>query len=434
MKTTPNISKIRLHSLAAILSRPRLKRSGERRSLLTLLLLIALTAAAFFYLAERPRRYAVFAGYSADGSVAPYVLRYLSGLKAVTDGIVYITDSPLSPEAQKQVAPYVIHGEYQRHGEYDWGSYKRGYNWLKAKNLLRHADELIFANDSAYAPLQTFRPMFNQMRSRSELDFWGNTQNQRFNPHLQSYFLVFRRPVIISKSFAAFLNGVKAQPDHSLYITEYEIKLTPFLQNLGYKWDSYIPDFPSASPARKATSAAPLRPDSAATLSPDSAAALSPDSAAPKPVSAARASAPASPDPNSYPLTLIRDYHNQFLKRRTFTDKLPIEENRAELLAYLCTHAPETCQNIAADFPNTVFPAAASPAFPISGSSAPASDTTAASGIPARAAIVPAPASDTAAASGIPPRAAIVPAPASDTAAAAVSRSPAAHTGSAPNR
>lgn len=410
MKTTPNISKIRLHSLAAILSRPRLKRSGERRSLLTLLLLIALTAAAFFYLAERPRRYAVFAGYSADGSVAPYVLRYLSGLKAVTDGIVYITDSPLSPEAQKQVAPYVIHGEYQRHGEYDWGSYKRGYNWLKAKNLLRHTDELIFANDSAYAPLQTFRPMFNQMRSRSELDFWGNTQNQRFNPHLQSYFLVFRRPVIMSKSFAAFLNGVKAQPDHSLYITEYEIKLTPFLQNLGYKWDSYIPDFPSASPARKATSAAPLRPgsaaalspgsaaalspDSAAALSPDSAAALSPGSAAPKPASAARASAPASPDPNSYPLTLIRDYHNQFLKRRTFTDKLPIEENRAELLAYLCTHAPETCQNIAADFPNTVFPAAASPAFPISGSSAPASDTT----------------------------------------AAAVSRSPATHTGSAPNR
>lgn len=422
MKTTPNISKIRLHSLAAILSRPRLKRSGERRSLLTMLLLIALTAAAFFYLAERPRRYAVFAGYSADGSVAPYVLRYLSGLKAVTDGIVYITDSPLSPEAQKQVAPYVIHGEYQRHGEYDWGSYKRGYNWLKAKNLLRHTDELIFANDSAYAPLQTFRPMFNQMRSRSELDFWGNTQNQRFNPHLQSYFLVFRRPVIMSKSFAAFLNGVKAQPDHSLYITEYEIKLTPFLQNLGYKWDSYIPDFPSASPARKATSAAPLRPGSAAALSPGSAAALSPDSAAalspgsaaPKPASAARASVPASPDPNSYPLTLIRDYHNQFLKRRTFTDKLPIEENRAELLAYLCTHAPETCQNIAADFPNTVFPAAASPAFPISGSSAPASDT--------------------AASSGIPPRAATVPAPASDTAAAAVSRSPAAHTGSAPNR
>lgn len=398
MKTTPNISKIRLHSLAAILSRPRLKRSGERRSLLTLLLLIALTAAAFFYLAERPRRYAVFAGYSADGSVAPYVLRYLSGLKAVTDGIVYITDSPLSPEAQKQVAPYVIHGEYQRHGEYDWGSYKRGYNWLKEKNLLKHADELIFANDSAYAPLQTFRPMFNQMRSRSELDFWGNTQNQRFNPHLQSYFLVFRRPVIMSKSFAAFLNGIKAQPDHSLYITKYEIKLTPFLQNLGYKWDSYIPDFATAIAARQTPgtipNAAPLHPDSAATLSPDSAVALSPGSAAPKPASAAQVSAPASPDPNSYPLTLIRDYHNQFLKRRTFTDKLPIEESRAELLAYLCAHAPETCQNIAADFPNTVFPAAASPAFPISGSSAPASDT----------------------------------------AAAAVSRSPAAHTGSAPNR
>lgn len=412
MKTTPNISKIRLHSLAAILSRPRLKRSGERRSLLTLLLLIALTAAAFFYLAERPRRYAVFAGYSADGNVAPYVLRYLSGLKAVTDGIVYITDSPLSPEAQKQVAPYVIHGEYQRHGEYDWGSYKRGYNWLKEKNLLKHADELIFANDSAYAPLQTFRPMFNQMRSRSELDFWGNTQNQRFNPHLQSYFLVFRRPVIMSKSFAAFLNGVKAQPDHSLYITEYEIKLTPFLQNLGYKWDSYIPDFATAIAARQTPGtmpdAAPLHPDSDATLSPDSAVALSPGSAAPKPASAARVSAPASPDPNSYPLTLIRDYHNQFLKRRTFTDKLPIEESRAELLAYLCAHAPETCQNIAADFPDAISAmalAALSAPAPVS---APVSAATTAPTAPVPDASLPA---------------LSAPAPV-----------PAAHTGSAPNR
>lgn len=396
MKTTPNISKIRLHSLAAILSRPRLKRSGERRSLLTLLLLIALTAAAFFYLAERPRRYAVFAGYSADGSVAPYVLRYLSGLKAVTDGIVYITDSPLSPEAQKQVAPYVIHGEYQRHGEYDWGSYKRGYNWLKEKNLLKHADELIFANDSAYAPLQTFRPMFNQMRSRSELDFWGNTQNQRFNPHLQSYFLVFRRPVIMSKSFAAFLNGVKAQPDHSLYITEYEIKLTPFLQNLGYKWDSYIPDFATAIAARQTPGTMP--------------------NTAPKPASAARVSAPASPDPNSYPLTLIRDYHNQFLKRRTFTDKLPIEESRAELLAYLCAHAPETCQNIAADFPDAISamaPAALSAPAPV-----PA---------PIPAAVPAAPAPDATAQVPATPDASLpalsAPAPVS-----------AAHTGNAPNR
>lgn len=398
MKTTPNISKIRLHSLAAILSRPRLKRSGERRSLLTLLLLIALTAAAFFYLAERPRRYAVFAGYSADGSVAPYVLRYLSGLKAVTDGIVYITDSPLSPEAQKQVAPYVIHGEYQRHGEYDWGSYKRGYNWLKEKNLLKHADELIFANDSAYAPLQTFRPMFNQMRSRSELDFWGNTQNQRFNPHLQSYFLVFRRPVIMSKSFAAFLNGVKAQPDHSLYITEYEIKLTPFLQNLGYKWDSYIPDFATAIAARQTPGTMP------------NTAPLHPGSAAPKPASAARVSAPASPDPNSYPLTLIRDYHNQFLKRRTFTDKLPIEESRAELLAYLRTHAPETCQNIAADFPDAISamaPAALSAPAPV-----PAP-------VPAATTAPTAPVPD----ASLPALSAPAPAPVS-----------AAHTGSAPNR
>lgn len=309
MKIIPDAPKNRLSAVAAFLIRR--KQNAGYRSIAAICVLAALTVVSCFYLAARPQRYAVFAGYSADGDVAPYTIRYLKGLKAVSKGVVYITDSPLSDEAQKKVAPYIMHGEFARHGEYDWGSYKRGFNWLKESGLLRQADEVIFANDSTYAPLKSFKPMFRAMGRRGELDFWGNTQNTKFNPHLQSYFLVFRRPVLRSKSFETFLNGVKAQPHHSLYITEYEIKLTPYLENLGYKWGSYIPK-------------------------------LTPP---------AIGDGEVSTDPNSYPVTLIGKYKNQFLKRRTFTDKLPIAEDRGKLLKLLKKYAPEVYDFVAAEFP-----------------------------------------------------------------------------------
>ncbi len=307
MKIVPDMRDTRLSQIISFLT--RCKQNARAHRIIAVCILIVLTVFSCIYLATQPRRYAIFAGYSPDGSISPYVIYYLKGLNAVSDGVVYITDSPLSEKAQKQVEPYIIHGEFQRHGEYDWGSYKRGYQWLKKRGLLNKADELVLANDSVYAPLDSFKPMFQAMDRRQELDFWGNTQNSTFNPHLQSYFLVLRRPVLRSKNFDAFINNIKAQPHHSLYITEYEIKLTPMLQNLGYKWGSYIPrDFIKTAEGH-------------------------------------------SVDPNSYPVTLIGKYDNQFLKRRTFTDKLPIEESRTKLMKLLKQKTPEIYNNIVTDFP-----------------------------------------------------------------------------------
>lgn len=254
---------------------------------------------------KQPVRYAVFAGYNADGIIPPYVITYLKGLNQVADGVVYITDSPLKEGEEKKIKNLTIYNEHIRHGEYDWGSYKRGYNWLKTNGYLDTADELIFANDSSYAPLKSFKPMFAQMAKITDLDFWGVGQNTAFTTHLQSYFLVFRRRVLRSKAFAMFINNVKAQPDHSLFITEYEVRLTPFLNNLGYIWDSYLP----------------YEKMGYLELT----------------------------DKNSYPLTLIKEFNHQFIKRRTFTEKLDIREDRDELLRYLKRHYPKRYEEIKAD-------------------------------------------------------------------------------------
>ena len=274
----------------------------QKKALVFLLLCIS-GILCYLFLPQHTTRYAVFAGYNADRTIHPYVITYLKGLKEVTDGIVYIADSELLPEEYNKLKGLVIHTEHKRHGEYDFGSYKRGFNWLKSNGYLENADELIFANDSCYAPITSFKPMFKAMSKRPELDFWGDLQNTRFNPHVQTYFIVFRKPVINSKVFANFLNNITHQIDSSLYITEYEVKLTPLLASHGYKWDSYMPyqqlDY--------------LKDDT---------------------------------DKNTYPLTLLRDYNHQFLKRRTFSGTLLLLEDREDLLNYIAKNYPILYQQI----------------------------------------------------------------------------------------
>ncbi|MCM1324697.1 MAG: rhamnan synthesis F family protein [Acetobacter sp.] len=272
--------------------------------LISLLAAIALTL-SIIWLQTPHKRYAVFAGYNKNGTIPPYVITYLKGLNEVADGVVYIADSTLNEGEAQKLNGLVIHTEHKRHNEYDWGSYKRGYNWLKDNGYLKNAKELIFANDSTYAPLGSFKPMFKEMDKRKNLDFWGDSQNTHFTTHLQSYFLVFRRPLFTSQAFHRFVNNVTHQPHDSMYITEYEVQFTPRFAGLGYTWQPYIPyhklQYLNMS------------------------------------------------DKNSYPYTLITKYNHVFLKRRTFTEKLMILEDRNELLRYIAQTYPENYKDISQD-------------------------------------------------------------------------------------
>ena len=268
----------------------------NKKQIIFIMLAILITVMAVILYPKKTNRYAIFAGYNANQTISDYVITYLKGLNEVTDGVIYIADSELKEEEYSKIKDLVIHTEHKRHNEYDWGSYKRGFNWLKEHDYLEKAEELIFANDSCYAPMKSFKPMFETMKKRKELDFWGDLQNTVFTNHIQSYFMVIRKPVIKSKAFHNFINSVTHQEYSSMYITEYEVKLTPMLENLGYKWDSYMPY------------------DKLQHLE--------------------------LGDKNSYPLTIIKDFNHQFLKRRTFTTNLPIMESKEELLDYIKTTYP----------------------------------------------------------------------------------------------
>ena len=200
------------------------------------------------------RRAAVFAHYDKDNLIDDYVIYYVKALKEICEKVVFVSCCELSLEEKEKlngIADYII---AERHEEYDFGSYKRGFFYLKNNEMLNEIDELVFANDSCYGPLFPLKNVFQKMEAR-QVDFWGITKN-RFGmafaepknivcarPHIQSYFMVFTSKVLNSNCFIEFMKNVKAETTKDAIIIKYEIGLSELLTQNGFTSDAYIKDY-----------------------------------------------------------------------------------------------------------------------------------------------------------------------------------------------
>ncbi len=186
------------------------------------------------------KRAVVFAAFLRDGVIAPYILYYLRGLKKISDYIVFIADSPILPDELKKLAPFVQYVACERHKEYDFGSYKRGIQFLDQAIGLENIEELVLCNDSCIGPVVPFEEMFQTMGKR-ELDFWGITLSVEIVEHLQSFFLVFRNQVLKHKVFLELFEGMHEGIRRNTVIIKYELPLAKKLCRVGFRSDIYLP-------------------------------------------------------------------------------------------------------------------------------------------------------------------------------------------------
>ena len=144
-------------------------------------------------------RTVVFAHYDKDSVIDDYVIYYLKALKEIAQNIVFVSCGSLSEYEKNKLNGIASKIIAEHHEEYDFGSYKRGFNYLKDNNILNEIDELILVNDSCFGPFYPFGEIFNDM-DKKDCDFWGITKNNfgyrkvpnHFfvkRPHIQSYFI-----------------------------------------------------------------------------------------------------------------------------------------------------------------------------------------------------------------------------------------------------
>ena len=192
------------------------------------------------------KRIALFAHYDRDGLIDDYVIYYLRGLKAVADRILFVSDCELSAAEAAKLEGLAELVFAERHGEYDFGSWKRGLAHLNYD--LAAWDELILANNSCYAPVYPFEDVFERM-SFVSCDFWSPSNNQikGIFDHLSSYFLVFRRSILQDENFLSFWKQIGPQPSPDAVIAKYERGLSMLLCEKGYSYGSLLPPTAIAS-------------------------------------------------------------------------------------------------------------------------------------------------------------------------------------------
>lgn len=185
------------------------------------------------------KRIAIFASYNSEGVIAEYVLYYLRGLKKVAEEIIFIADNSVSPEEEVKLKGLVTYSKCERHGCYDFGSYRRGFEWADANGLLDDADELIFCNDSCYGPIYPFEKVFAKM-AQKECDFWGMVESHEIRSHLQSYFLVFKNKVFQSQNFKDYVHSFEKQDGFWGYVKNYETNFAGHLSEAGFTYTAYL--------------------------------------------------------------------------------------------------------------------------------------------------------------------------------------------------
>ncbi len=231
---------------------------------------VAQRAGSGFRLRSSPRRICLFAGYDSDGVVDDYVVDYLRELSRHAD-IHYLADCEMQAGELDKIADYVKSARAERHGEYDFGSYSRlakGVGWGE----IGRYDELILANDSCYL-LRGLDDVFARMDAKP-CDWWGmqatkgmastrkNPRNRflqpipmstvklsmlagfesdyRYDFHVGSYFVAYRKPVIDDEQFRKLLGSVVAQEHKRNIILKYEVGLTRNLVARGFAFDTFI--------------------------------------------------------------------------------------------------------------------------------------------------------------------------------------------------
>lgn len=190
------------------------------------------------------KRLFIFAGYDRDGIVDDTLLYYLNNLSGLGD-IVFTMDTDLSDGELAKIRgiPHVLHAAAERHGEYDFGSYKRGYAWARDNKKLNKYDWVYMVNDSVFGPLFDLTPALNKMET-SGADFTGAVRctNITLPDHIQSWFVGLKRQLATSELFNDFISNIHHQDEKSLYVFKYEMRMTQMLQQHGFTSFALVDD------------------------------------------------------------------------------------------------------------------------------------------------------------------------------------------------
>ncbi len=175
------------------------------------------------------KRLFLLAGYNAHGLIDESLMFYIQALSKCGD-VVLCMDSDCSDTELQKLTPYVLHSVAQRHGEYDFGSYKRAYTYATDADILKNYEFVYMVNDSVYGPLMDIEPSLRRMEALNRDTFGLVYNGTSSRPHIQSWFIGMRKNVFLSPWYDEFMRAITRQNDKGAITYLYEQGFTEMLR------------------------------------------------------------------------------------------------------------------------------------------------------------------------------------------------------------
>lgn len=201
------------------------------------------------------KRLFLFAGYDKTNFIDWTLIDYLKVLSNYGD-IVFIMDNDVYEydTGRLNEIPNLLHYECQRHGEYDFGSYKRAYMW--AKKIIKNYDKVYFVNDSVFCLRHNLDSLFARLENIDKpvsgvfLAKNHNVSNTIVPEHVQSWFIGVNSEIANKNWFNKFFTSVTSQPNKEMVVWKYEIGFSKMLTENNIEFDGILSGEPCSSPSR----------------------------------------------------------------------------------------------------------------------------------------------------------------------------------------
>jgi len=181
------------------------------------------------------KRLFLFAGYDKDGIIDDALIHYVSHLSIFGDLVVCL-DSDCPKSETDKLKRYTITTMATRHGEYDFGSYKRCFQYAKDNNLLKKYDFIYLVNDSVFGPMFDIKNTIEKL-DEIQTDAAGLVvAKHKTHSYMESWFIRLNRKIFLSDWFYEFISGVQHLEYKYLITIKYEHGLSNLIKNNNCSW------------------------------------------------------------------------------------------------------------------------------------------------------------------------------------------------------
>lgn len=176
------------------------------------------------------KRLAIYAHYDPQHEIKPYVRHAVEALRSQCEEVHFISTANLPESALATFAGTCSSVALKENNGLDFGMWQKVLGTLD----LGAWDEIILLNSSVYGPVTPLASVLSEAEGKP-WDFWGITDSFEMDYHIQSYFLAFRSDLLRSEAFRRFWEGVLPYRSKRQIIRSYEIGLTQYLLESGYR-------------------------------------------------------------------------------------------------------------------------------------------------------------------------------------------------------